>query len=1498
MIRLFCFRCLDAILIFLLQLILGGLAFSTTTPAVRSFVRTDAPPALTIFDSNHKVVYATTPGLNQVIVISSDQHTINARISVPGAFAMDLSPDGTRLVVGSGNSTLGGAEVPMLTLIDTSTLQIVGRYQVPLLDQARGVTIPFSLVWTSNGTVLIAAQMNATTFFGLIQWDPAQNTFWSRPLPDPSVEAESLARSADHSKVLINDSSTSGAHLVLYDANTDGFVATGFADGFYTAVSPDGTLIAVEGVDRLFLFDSGLNPLQTLLINSYGQKPMFSADGKSLYVSQGQSYWVYETTTFMPLGQIPAFGATSGTNASLDGIDDLGELFGALDRGVAFNAFPISSKPPSSQPSISGVAPSSGSTSSPRSTTINGAFFVANSAVYFGNQPATAVTISSSNVMTVTPPSSTTTGPVDVTVETPDGGVAIAEQAYTYGPYILYLQNNAGSTAGGSSLQVLGYGFDFDPSQIQLTIGGRPAQITNVSSILISPFLLPIQRIYANSPSGPAGAANVTVTTPSGSTTLHDGFYYYSFSAPTGATATGEMVYDSSRQVLYVTNDVLNEIDVLSPAKNSVIATLPCGQGPVGISLSPDKSKLVVANWTSQSVSVVDIASGTQQQVVLNINGNGPGSVHPLSVAVANNGTALVGAVDVSLLDNGDLFELDLAPASLTLISNAGGLYLTGDIELHAFSGGSKVWVGSGSRNGSDSMGARIWDASSGSFTPFSMNGFIQSDITEDGLVLDGSGSFYSATALNYSFVAPLDLLAYLYSDVGEKLHPGGGLLLTPNQQSAGSFVVSMYDVNSGELLRQIQIPANVGSTFDTMALDDTGNRLFVSTDSGVITITLAPLPASIGSINPNEGLTTGGDTVTVRGSNFLKGAIVKFGGVNAATTLVDQNTLQVITPPQSLGQVGVDVTNPDGSSYTLSSSFTYVSSIPGITSTSPSSAMPGSGLGLTLFGSNFVSGAAVQWNGVRQPTVFLDSNTLQTEVSVSTVGSNTGSAKLAVVDPDGAVSNTFLLPIAYPPPQLAFDNNGYDFGPQLVKTPSPPFTTYLGNPGPGPAAPSLSATGDFSETNNCPATMLPNTICTLMVTFKPSAVGARAGTLEASATGGSTISMPLSGRGIPSGPALTSDSYSFDFGQTLIGGSQLDQYSFNIYSVGSSDAIISSVSVSGDYQVTQNTCQGRLSGGSWCYVFLTFAPTAPGIRSGSLRVASNASDSPLTIPLTGIGVQPLVFTPTSLTFGPQLVGTTATQQVMVQNGNKNSIAGLSSVISSQDFTGISNCPENIYPGGNCVINVSFTPGLAADFSETMVLWEEIGDFQGSLNIPATGMGVDFGISIAPGGSNTASITAGQTASYSIGLTDNGYSGTVTIGCSGAPSLSTCSVDPGSAALSGTISQTINVTVQTTAGNHAFNHTKSKIHIASFLAVCPGIIFALIGVTTTRRRLVGAALFCGVMGLAMLSCGGGASGTGGGGGGNTGTPSGIYNLTVSATSGGATRPINLSLTVR
>lgn len=98
------------------------------------------------------------------------------------------------------------------------------------------------------------------------------------------------------------------------------------------------------------------------------------------------------------------------------------------------------------------------------------------------------------------------------------------------------------------------------------------------------------------------------------------------------------------------------------------------------------------------------------------------------------------------------------------------------------------------------------------------------------------------------------------------------------------------------------------------------------------------PFPG-VTNVTPGCGISSGGTTITISGSNFVNGATVTVGGVPASSVVyVNSNTLTAQTPSGSAGVQPVVVTNPDMQTATLSNGFTYV--IP-ITFGGLSTAMP-----------------------------------------------------------------------------------------------------------------------------------------------------------------------------------------------------------------------------------------------------------------------------------------------------------------------------------------------------------------------------------------------------------------------------------------------------------------------------------------------------------------------------------------------------------------------------
>jgi IPT/TIG domain len=85
-------------------------------------------------------------------------------------------------------------------------------------------------------------------------------------------------------------------------------------------------------------------------------------------------------------------------------------------------------------------------------------------------------------------------------------------------------------------------------------------------------------------------------------------------------------------------------------------------------------------------------------------------------------------------------------------------------------------------------------------------------------------------------------------------------------------------------------------------------------------------LNVTVDSVNPGSGPTVGGQLVSITGSGFETGATATFDGIPATNVVVgsDGAIIDAQTPQRSSGFVDVTVTNPDGTSGTLSAGYHY----------------------------------------------------------------------------------------------------------------------------------------------------------------------------------------------------------------------------------------------------------------------------------------------------------------------------------------------------------------------------------------------------------------------------------------------------------------------------------------------------------------------------------------------------------------------------------------------
>jgi hypothetical protein len=180
-------------------------------------------------------------------------------------------------------------------------------------------------------------------------------------------------------------------------------------------------------------------------------------------------------------------------------------------------------------PTVSNVAPNSGSTAGGTAVTITGTNFAAGATVTFGSTAATNVVVANSTTITATTPAGSA-GTVTVTVTNPGGQSGSLATAFTYlaPPTVTNVSPNSGSTAGGTAVTITGANF---AAGATATFGGTAA--TNVVVVNST-------TITATTPAGIAGAVTVTVANSNGlSGSLANGFTYVTPPTVTNVSPNG-----------------------------------------------------------------------------------------------------------------------------------------------------------------------------------------------------------------------------------------------------------------------------------------------------------------------------------------------------------------------------------------------------------------------------------------------------------------------------------------------------------------------------------------------------------------------------------------------------------------------------------------------------------------------------------------------------------------------------------------------------------------------------------------------------------------------------------------------------------------------------------------------------------------------------------------------------------------------------------------------
>jgi hypothetical protein len=187
--------------------------------------------------------------------------------------------------------------------------------------------------------------------------------------------------------------------------------------------------------------------------------------------------------------------------------------------------------------------------------------------------------------------------------------------------------------------------------------------------------------------------------------------------------------------------------------------------------------------------------------------------------------------------------------------------------------------------------------------------------------------------------------------------------------------------------------------------------------------------------------------------------------------------------------------------------------------------------------------------------------------------------------------------------------------------------------------------------------------------------------------------------------PGLALGPANLTFHQQVIGTTSTPQTA-TLLDAGSQALGITSILASGDFAQT-STCGSAVQPGVPCTLSVTFKPTTPGTRYGAITITDNAPGSPHRLSLTGTavsGVPAVGLKPTSLTFGPQTVGTTSYAQPATLKNMGSGPLTITSIASTGDFAQTNNCRSTLAPSGSCTLTVTFTPTTSGTRAGTVTV--------------------------------------------------------------------------------------------------------------------------------------------------------------------------------------------------
>jgi len=329
--------------------------------------------------------------------------------------------------------------------------------------------------------------------------------------------------------------------------------------------------------------------------------------------------------------------------------------------------------------------------------------------------------------------------------------------------------------------------------------------------------------------------------------------------------------------------------------------------------------------------------------------------------------------------------------------------------------------------------------------------------------------------------------------------------------------------------------------------------------------------------------------------------------------------------------------------------------------------------------------------------------------------GNKAASLRIASDSQTGAIT-LGLTGTAVAAARIALSTETLNFGSQTVAVASEGRAITVKNEGNAPLAVSGlvvggAAAAQFSQTNDCPASLAVGATCTVTVRFTPADPGAKAATLAVNSNAANGVAnIALAGEGA-SVPVAVLGATTMNFDRVAVGSAgatrqvQLRNAGGAALTLTAGGFTLAGADAASFSQT--NDCPESLAPNATCTVNVRFAPASFGSKSATINVASNAPGGVASATLAGIGTQAVLAVSTeSLDFGDQVVSIASTARTVTVKNSGNVAATLRPLeLVGADvaaYTLVSNCGETLVEGRECSATLTFTPSTVGGKSAVL----------------------------------------------------------------------------------------------------------------------------------------------------------------------------------------------------